>query len=160
MASGLWLAPALAGSLGDTSNAFNGYTLESPLADYPALKLLETWQADFVKDVGMYENPGETLTLNDVPIQKIRYRFADGLLESVQLSYQGRGNRDKLLHWVEDHYGKVPAPEHLMTRMVLWYGKQMTITLIYDTYSKRGWLWFAAPALSEQINRTLNDMPD
>jgi hypothetical protein len=44
--------------------------------------------------------------------------------------------------------------------MVLWYGKQMTITLIYDTYSKRGWLWFAAPALSEQINRTLNDMPD
>jgi len=160
LAAGFGSWPVAAGQIGGEANAFNGYTLETPLAEYPALKPLETWHGDFVNDIGVYENPGETLTLNDVPIQKIRYRFADGLLESIQLSYQGRDNRDKLLHWLEEQYGKVPAPERRMTRMVLWYGRQMTISLIYDTYSKSGWVWFASPTLFNQVNRNRNDMPD
>ena len=44
--------------------------------------------------------------------------------------------------------------------MVLWQGKPMTTTLIYDMPSQGGWLWFVALALFEKINRTLNDMPD
>jgi len=159
-AGGVWPAPAGAGEIEGPVNSFNGHTLESPLANYPALKLLETWHTDFVENVQVYENPGETLTLNGVPIMTIRYRFADGLLESIHLSYEGRDNRDKLLQWIEEHYGKVPAPERRMSRMVLWDGPKMTISLIYDKYSKHGWLLFASPTLFDLVNRTLNELVD
>ena len=92
-----WMVTAEAGRIPDDPIVFNGYSLEAPLSSYPSLKLIEAWNADFVREVGLYEKPRETLSLNGVSFTKIRYRFADQQLESIQLTYAGRDNRDKLL---------------------------------------------------------------
>ena len=91
------LAGGLAGAapLKDDQNAFNGYVMEAPLSQYPTLRVLRTWSAEFVNEVGEYEQPGEALTLNGVSVLKVRYRFADRRLESVQLVYEGRESRDR-----------------------------------------------------------------
>jgi hypothetical protein len=149
-----------AGQISTDSNAFNGYTLTTPLSDYPSFKLVETWSGDFVQEVSLYENPREALTLNGVSFLKVRYRFADGRLESIQLVYEGFDNRAKLLEWIEERYGKLPSAERKTIPMVLWYGDQMTITLSYSKHSKRGMLWFASPLLYNLVNTMINDMPD
>src|SRR6266487_3941365 len=157
---GVGLDRAGAGQINNGSNDFNGYQLTTPLSDYPAFRLVETWSGDFVQEVSLYENPQETLTLNGVSFLKVRYRFADGRLESIQLVYEGFDNRAKLLEWIEERYGKLPSAERKTIPMVLWYGDQMTITLSYNKHSKRGMLWFTEPSLHDLVNRSLNSMPD
>ena len=147
--------PAWAGQIGDQHNSFNGYTLETPLATYPSFKLIDRWSGDFVQDVSLWENPGENLTLNGVSFLKVRYRFADGRLECIQLVYEGLDNRNRLLQWVEEHYGQLPAPERRTIPQVLWHGDKLTITLNFNTHTQRGTLWFASPALHDLVNKSL-----
>ena len=66
LAGGLSSVPAGAAPLKDDQNAFNGYVMEAPLSQYPTLRVLKTWSAEFVNEVGEYEQPGEALTLNGV----------------------------------------------------------------------------------------------
>jgi hypothetical protein len=155
LALGTWLELAEAGQLRDDLNAFNGYTLETPLASYPSFKLIETWSGDFVQEVSLYENPGEALTLNGVSFLKVRYRFADGRLECIQLVYEGLDNRNRLLQWLEEHYGRLPVPERRTIPQVLWHGDQLTITLNFNKHTQRGTLWFASPALHDLVNKSL-----
>ncbi len=155
LAVSCWVTPAWAGQIGDQLNSFNGYALETPLASYPSFKLIETWSGDFVREVSLYENPGENLTLNGVSFLKVRYRFADGRLECIQLVYEGLDNREKLLQWLEERYGKLPLPERRTIPQVLWNGDQLTITLSYNKHAKRGTLWFASPALHDMVNKSL-----
>lgn len=155
-----WMVTAEAGRIPDDPNAFNGYILEASLSSYPSLKLIEVWNADFVREVGLYEKPGETLSLNGVSFTKIRYRFADQQLESIQLTYAGRDNRDKLLRWVEEQYGKLPQAERRVLPQVMWYGNRMAISLSYNPGSKQGFLFFFSPALNHMVNKNINDMPD
>jgi hypothetical protein len=105
--------------------------------------------------VGLYEKPGETLVLNGVAIQQVRYRFADGRLECIKLSYEGFENRHKLLQWIEEHYGKLPPPERRMIPQVLWHGDRLTITLSFNKNTQRGTLWFASPDLHNMVNKSL-----
>jgi hypothetical protein len=56
--AGLALRPAGAAQIPNDQDAFNGYVMQAPLAHYPSLKVLKTWSAEFVKEVGEYENPG------------------------------------------------------------------------------------------------------
>src|SRR6266498_532085 len=152
---GVGLDRAGAGQVNNGSNDFNGYQLTTPLSDYPAFRLVETWSGDFVQEVSLYENPGEALTLNGVSFLKVRYRFADGRLEAIQLVYEGLDNRAKLIEWLEEHYGKLPSAERRTIPQVLWYGDQMDITLSYSKHSKRGMLWFTSPALHDMVNKSL-----
>jgi len=141
------------GQVSDTLDSFNGYTLETPVSSYESLNPVEHYSTDFVENVTVYENPGEVLTLEVVPIKTVRYRFADGLLESVQLTYAGRENRDRLLGWVEAHYGKLPSQERRIIAQVMWHGEKMMIMLNYNRSYDQGALWFISPRLHKEINR-------
>jgi hypothetical protein len=148
------LLPGIIGAqLGGELESFNGYTLESPTAAYPSLRLVGRYRTDFVQDVTVYELPGEQLTLEGVLCSQVRYRFADGLLESVQLTYKGRENRDRLLGWVEANYGKLPSQERRIIAQVMWHGEKMMIMLNYNRSYDQGTLWFISPRLHKEMNR-------
>jgi hypothetical protein len=160
LAAGLCLRQAGAAQIQDDQNAFNGYVMQAPLSQYPSLKVLKTWSAEFTKEVGLYENPGEMLTVNGVSLQRVRYRFADQQLESILLVYEGRDNRDKLLRWLEEHYAKLTPYERKMINQVEWHGNLMAITLSYDSGSKQGALWFISPELNHKLRESIASMPD
>lgn len=149
-----------AAQLQSDQNAFNGHVMQAPLSQYPSLKALKIWSAEFVKEVGEYENPGEVLTVNGVAFLTVRYRFADQRLESIQLVYEGRDNREKLVQWLEAQYGKLTSAERKMVNQVEWQGQTMTITLSYDFISKRGALWFVSPELNHLLHHSIYSMPD
>jgi hypothetical protein len=151
---------ATAGQLGGDFNAFGGYTLETPISSYPSLRLIRRYSTEFVGDVTVYERPGEQLTLDGVPFKKVQYRFADGLLESVQLTYEERENREKLLAWIEKNYGKLPSEERRIIPQVLWLGEKMNIMLNYNLNYNQGMVWFVSPSLYQEIDRTTGAMPD
>jgi hypothetical protein len=154
LAVGLSVVPVGAAKIQDDPNGFNGHTWGTPLAKFPAFKLIKDMgSTDFVKDVGLYENPGETLTLNEVPLAAIRYRFVENDLESIQLSYTGRESRNKLMRWLEERFGKLTSHERKMVNAILWYGDKTLINLKYDAVTQQGTLYF----LSRELNTKLNE---
>jgi hypothetical protein len=150
----------MAVSIANNANAFKGYIMEAPISQYPFLKILNVASSDLVQELGLYENPGEYLTLNGVSFRKVRYRFADRRLESIQLVYEGRENREKLLQWLEEEYGRLSRAERKMINQVEWHGDQLAITLSYDNESKEGHLWFISPSLHRLVNEGIGAMPD
>src|SRR5712692_5284945 len=153
LAIGLSVTPAGAAKIPDDPGGFNGYTWGTPLAQFPAFKLIKNLgSTDFVKDIGVYENPGETLTLNEVSLATINYRFVENQLESISLRYTGRENRDKLVRWLEEHYGKLTSHERKMVNAILWYGDKTTINLKYDVVTQQGTLYFLSQSLSHRFN--------
>jgi hypothetical protein len=97
--------------------------------------------------VEVYENPGETLTLNGVMFTRVYYRFLKGQLGSIEFRYEGRENREKLRQWIEDHYGKVLPPERKQ-KHIEWHGENTVISLGYDPNTNLGRLWLIYLALS------------
>jgi len=109
--------PAHAVRITDEPNGFNEYAWGSPLASFPALQQArELGKAEGGERIVVYEKPGEVVTLNGVPLSAVRYRFVDGELESIVLSYEGRESREKLMQWVEEHYGKLTPSERRQER--------------------------------------------
>src|SRR3989338_9322173 len=105
---GVSLTPVRAANIPNDPCGFNGHTWGTPLAKFPGFKLVrDLGSTDFIDNNGVYENPGETLTLNGVPLEMIRYRLVDNQLESISLRYTGRENRDKLARWLEARYCKL-----------------------------------------------------
>lgn len=149
-----------AAQIRDDQNAFHGYVMQAPLSQYPSLKLVKTWSAEMVKEVGYYENPGEVVTVNGVSLTGIRYRFADQRLESMYVTYEGRENRDRLMRWLEEQYGKLTLVERRIVNQVEWRGTHMVITLDFDIYTKRGSLWFLSPELNHLLSDSLTSLPD
>ena len=149
-----------AGEIGAGRNRFNGYQLETPVTAYGPLRQVGKFSTEFVNEVTVYEDPDEVLILDSVPLKQVRYRFADGLLESVQLTYEGRENRDRLLSWVEAHYGKLPRNQHKIIAQVIWHGEEMMIMLNYNRTQNQGALWFISPSLHGEINRTTGSITD
>lgn len=140
--------------------SFNGRILELPLSGLESLNAVEHYSTEFVEDVTVYEKPGESLILNAVPVKTVRYRCANGLLESIQLTYEGRENREKLLNWIEARYGKLPSKERRIVSQVMWHGEKMLIMLNYNRSSDQGTMWFVSPSLHREINRTTGSIPD
>jgi hypothetical protein len=158
--TGLAAGPAQSVRIDGELNEFNGFVMEAPLSRYPGLKMVRSWSTDFVQEVGLYENPQEVPNINGVSFLSASYRFADGRLESVQLIYQGRENRDKLLKWIEEQYGKLMPAERKMVNQVEWHGDSLTISLSLDPNTKRGTLWFFSPTLHHLVNKNINDMTE
>ena len=153
LAVGVSVVPAWAVQIKDDPGGFNGHAWRAPLSQYPSLKLVrDMGSTDFVANVGLYEKPGEALTLNDVTLGKIQYRFVDNQLESIQLRYEGRASRDKLMRWIEERYGKLSLHERKMVNSVQWFGDQTTVTLSYDAVQQRGTLWFISRFLNNKYN--------
>jgi hypothetical protein len=155
------VAPSSAARISGELNEFRGYTMEAPLSAYPHLRKVKTWNTDFVQEVGLYENPHEVPTIDEVTFNTVRYRFADSKLESIHLLFEGRANRDRLLKWIEEHYGRLlPAERRRMINQVEWHGDRLTITLSYNPETSLGSLWFISPTLHHLINKNINDMTE
>ena len=153
LVSSLPSAPAWAVRIRDDPNGFNGYTWGTSPTRYPSLQ--------HVKDVGstgsgeklsVYENPGEVVTLSGVSITRIQYRFVGDHLESIVLSYEGRENRDKLVRWLEEYYGKLTSAERRMLAQVEWLGDKTEVTLSYNLGRKDGTLLFISRALGGRLS--------
>ena len=158
--TGLSAGPVHSVRINGELNEFNGYVMEAPLSRYQGLKMVRTWSTDFVKEVGLYENPQEIPRINEVSFLSAWYRFADGRLESIQLTYEGRENREKLLKWIEEQYGKLLPIERKMVNQVEWHGDRLTIALSLDPNTKQGTLWFISPTLHHLVNKNINDMTE
>jgi len=158
--TGFYVDPSQAVRINGELNEFNGYTMESPLSRYPDLKQLKTWSTDFVKEVGLYENSQELPTINGIRFSTAQYRFADSRLESINLEFEGRENRDRLLTWIEQHYGKLLPVERKMINQVEWHGDRLTIALSYNPETTLGRLWFISPTLHHLVNKNINDMTE
>lgn len=158
--AGLCPHHACAAQMTDNQDSFNGYVMRAPLSHYPSLKLVKTWSAEMVKEVGYYENPGEVIAVRGVTFTGARYRFADRRLESILLIYEGRENRDTLMRWLEEQYGKLERGERKMLRQVEWHGERMTIALTYDAGIGGGSLLFISPELNHLLNESIASLPD
>ena len=146
-------ASAQAAKLKDDPNGFNGHTWGKSQREYPALKLVsDLGSTDFGTKVVMYEQPGESLTLNGVTLSRITYRFLDDQLESIHVSYQGRQNRDKLMRWIEERHGALSPSERKMITSVRWIGDKTTVDLSYNHATDHGTLLFISRALGQRFN--------
>jgi hypothetical protein len=144
--------PAWGVLLQDEPSGFRGNYWGASPADCPSLR--------FVGDLGtnrsgklitLYDRSTAGLVINGVSFTRIRYRFIENQLESVQLSFEGRANRDKLLQVVEDRYGR-PAPgERKHLGRVEWDGNETTVDLDYRTDVEQGWLWFMSTRLNREF---------
>ena len=153
---GLWMEPTLAAVITNEPKGFNGYTWGALSAEYPSLKLaMDPAVAHPLPDMDVYENPGEVLTMNGVTFGKIHYRFYKDQLGGIQLTFEGRENREKLRQWIEDLYGKVPPPERKQ-KSIEWHGANTVISLGYDVTTKQGRLWFIYLLLTPFDNSTTN----
>lgn len=153
LAFGLSVVPVGAAKIQDDPGGFNGYAWGTPLAKFPGFKLVKNMgSTDFVSSVDLYENPGETLVLNEVPLTAIRYRFVENELESIELRYTGRESRDKLMRWLEERFGKLTPHERRMVNALLWHGDKTVINLKYDVVAQQGTLFFLSKELSHRLN--------
>jgi len=152
-ALGLASEPAQAAKMQDDPKGFNGYSWGDALANYPFMRLLtDLGSTDFVSKAGVYENPGEALTFGGVTFAQIQYRFLDEQLESIQLKYEGADNRDKLMRWLEDQFGKIPIHERRKASSMQWFGDTTTVSLSFEPSTKKGSLWFMSQALNHRFN--------
>jgi len=149
-----------AARLGDDQYTFSGYTMEAPLSEYPSLKFLKRSETEFVKDLSLYESPAAALIINGVTFNRARLRFADQRLESIFLSYEGRENRDKLMRWLEEQYGKLMPAERRFISQVQWQGMRMVISLSFNPNTQEGILWVLSPELHHLINEATASLPD
>jgi len=160
MGTALSAVPSQGVRINGELNEFNGYIMEAPLSRYPDLKQVKTWSTDFVKEVGLYENSQEPPTINGIRFSTAQYRFADSRLESINLEFEGRENRDRLLTWIEQHYGKLLPVERKMINQVEWHGDRLSIALSYNPETNLGRLWFISPVLHHLVNKNINDMTE
>ena len=136
----------------DDPNGFNGYEWGKPSSKYPGLKLTQNrGGTDVFQKVEIFEKGNDALTLNGVILAHARYRFVDDQLESIVFSFGELENRDKLMHWLEEKYGKL-SPAERKWRTIQWFGDQTTITLTYDRNTKLGSLWFICQRLNHLMN--------
>ncbi len=146
--------PLSAGRITNEPKGFNGYTWGTSKSEYPALKPLpDDATANPLPHVQVYENPGETVTLNGVTLSPVHYRFYKERLGNIQMWYQDRKNREKLLQWIEQNYGALPVAERKQ-KQVEWHSDNVVITLEYDVLTGRGRLWFIYLVYSPFDNAT------
>jgi hypothetical protein len=133
---------------------FNGYTWGTPLVQVAGLtRVTDPKIAEPLPGVEVYEKPGEVLTLNGVMFTRVLYRFYKSQLGGIQLTYEGKENRDKLIQWIEEQYGKLPPVERKQ-KQIEWHGESTVITLGYDVVTKLGQLWFTYLVLTPFDNST------
>lgn len=152
--TGFWGEPAGAARIKNEPKDFNGYTWGATSSQYPSLqRVTDPVLGNPLPFVEVYEKPGEVLTLNGVTFTRVYYRFFKDRLGNIQLWYEGKENREKLMQWIEEQYGKVPFAERKQ-KQIEWHSENVVITLGYDILTGKGGLWFIYLAHSPFDNST------
>jgi len=105
---------------------------------------------DSGKPVDLYDRSPVGISLNGAALTRIRYRFLDNKLESVQLSYEGPANRDRLLQLMEDRYGRLTPGERKVISRAEWNGFETTVVLSFNPDTGLGSLWFLSTVLNRE----------
>jgi hypothetical protein len=105
------------------------------------------------QQVDLYDRSPVGISPNGATVTRIRYRFLDNKLESVQLSYEGQANRDRLVHLMEDRYGRLTPGERKVVGRSERDGFETTVVLSFNHDTGLGSLWF----LSTVLNREYSD---
>jgi hypothetical protein len=133
----------------DEPSGFRGNYWGASPADCPSLRFVQRLGlTDSKKQVDLYDRSTVGIILNGVSFTRIRYRFLDDQLESVQLGYEGRGNRDKLLQLMEQRYGSLTPGERKQLPGVEWEGFETVVNLSFNFATEKGSLWFISRALA------------
>lgn len=150
----VWGESAGAARITNEPKDFNGYIFGATSSQYPSLKrLVDPVLGNPLPFVQVYENPGEVVNLNGVTFLKVYYRFYKDRLGNIQLMYEGRENREKLMQWIAEQYGKLPFVERKQ-KQIEWHGENIVITLGYDVTLGTGNLWFIYLVYSPFDNST------
>lgn len=142
------IPPADAAMMHDESSGFRGNLWGAAPHDCPSLSFVTTLGlTDSKKKVDLYDRSTVGIILNGVSFSRIRYRFLDNKLESVQLSYEGRDSRDRLLQLMEQRFGGLTPGERRQLPGVEWEGSETVVNLSYNSSTEKGSLWFISRAL-------------
>ena len=136
--------------IADEPNGFRGNHWGDSPWNCPSLRFVNgLGKTNSMKQVDLYDRSTVGIALNGVSFSRIRYRFLDNQLESVQLSYTGLANREKLLQLMEERYGRLTPGERKLVRRAEWDGYETVVDLSYNPETGLGSLWF----LSTRLNR-------
>ncbi len=142
--------PSWAVLIHDEPSGFRGNRWGDAPGDCPSLRFVQgQGTTASLKQVDLYERSTVGIVLNGVTFSRIRYRFLDNKLESVQLSYEGSANREKLLQLMEERYGRLTPGERKHIPRAEWDGFETVVDLSYNPDTGRGSLWF----ISTDLNR-------
>ena len=144
--------PAWGVLLQDEPSGFRGNYWGASPDNCPSLRFVGDLGANRSgKLVTVYDRSTAGLLINGVPFVRIRYRFIDNRLESVQLSFEGRANREKLLQVIEDRYGHPLPGERKHLGRVEWDGNETIVDLDYRVDIEQGSLWFISTTLNREF---------
>jgi hypothetical protein len=145
--------PARGVMMQDEPSGFRGNAWGAAPGDCPSLRFVgdQGTTNRHEKPVTIYDRSTAGLTINGVTFSRIRYRFIADQLESVQLTYEGRANRTRLLQVMEERYGH-PAPgERRHLGHVEWDGNETIVDLDYRVDTEQGSLWFISTSLNQEF---------
>jgi hypothetical protein len=142
--------PARAVMIADEPSGFRGNHWGDSPRNCPPLRFVKgLGTTASLKQVDLYDRSTVGIVLNSVTFSRIRYRFLDNQLESVQLSYEGAANRARLLQLMEERYGRLTPGERKHIARAEWDGFETVVELSYNPDTGLGSLWF----ISTDLNR-------
>jgi hypothetical protein len=147
-------SPTWAVLIHDEPSGFRGNHWGAYPADCASLRFVKnlgTTQSR--QQVDLYDRSTVGIVLNGVSFSRIRYRFLDNHLESVQLSYEGLANRDKLLQLMEERYGRLTPGERKLIGRAEWDGYETVVDLSYNVETGLGSLWFISTDRNRDFTR-------
>ena len=147
------ILPVHAVMVHDEPNGFRGNHWGDAPGNCPSLRFVfgqGTTRTN--KQVDLYDRSTVGIILNGVTFSRIRYRFLDNQLESVQLVYEGRENRGKLLKLMEQRYGALTPGERKQLGGVEWEGFETVVNLSFNISTDQGSLWFISRDLAGGFN--------
>lgn len=149
---GLANQPVWAVMIADEPSGFRGNYWGASSGDCPPLRFVKGLGAtNSGKQVDLYDRSTVGIVLNGVSFSRIRYRFVDNQLESVQLSYEGKANRGKLLQLMEERYGRLTPGERKLINRAEWNGYETVVELSYNPETGLGSLWLLSTVLNRDF---------
>src|SRR6185503_5215647 len=150
----LSVGPALALLIHDESSGFRGNLWGASPKECPSLTFVANQgTTESGRQVSIYDRSTVGISLNGVTPTRIRYRFLENKLESVELSYEGRTDRERLLQLMEERYGRLTAGERKLVPRAEWDGFETTITLSFNPDTGLGSLWFSSTILNQEFTQ-------
>ena len=90
----------IAARAADLQQEFLGFKWGASVGEYPALKRL------YAKDqIEFYSIPGRTYSVDEVPIERVVYGFADGKLFSIYIDIETLESFNQIRQYIQDKYG-------------------------------------------------------
>jgi hypothetical protein len=152
LGAGLSVTPADAVLIHDEPSGFRGNHWGDSPADCASLRFVKGQGTIHSGErVDLYDRSTVGIAINGVSFIRIRYRFLDNQLESVQLSYEGRASYSKLVEVLEERYGRLTPGERKLVGRAEWDGYETVVDLSYNVETGRGSLWFISPTLNRDF---------